>query len=61
MSLINVGKATYKTKKTSLVKQCHKSLIWIDGFNPTRKDDYLIWFGGRFAYCFTNNKKHKKT
>ena len=31
-----------KQKKTSLVKQCHKSLIWIDGFNPTRKDDDLI-------------------
>ena len=41
MSLINVGKATYKTKK-SLVKQCHKSLIWMDGFNPARKDDDLI-------------------
>lgn len=39
--LFNFGKTTYKTKKTNLVKQCHKSLIWIGGFNPTRKDDNL--------------------
>ena len=28
-------------KTTNLVKQCHKLLIWIDGFNPTREDDDL--------------------